>query len=181
MKTYPVIKTSFIPRGFKHCEIAYIVDFTFDGEENYLRGDDVEIKQAYLTYIKKELLQLVDTLLVLFRPMIMKNNDISFIALKDNTDIPKLKSTINKLLVEAKQFTKETMDISASLVCGMVMLEDKEPTILKANKVGDLLVESDEYKNNRLRPQGVMEKESLSYVTPYSEFRTSIYNRQDAL
>ena len=180
MKKYPVIKTNFIPRGFKHCEIAYIVDFTFDGEENYLVGDDVEIKKAYLTYIKKEMLQLVDSLLVLYRPMIMGNNDMDFIALKDNTDIPKLKSTIDKLLVEATQFTKETMDISASLIYGMIMLEDKEPTMLKANRVGNLLVESDEYKNNRLRPQGVLEKESLSYVTPYSEFRTSIYNKQDS-
>ena len=177
MKTYPVVKTTCIPKGFKHCEIVFLVDFIFEGEENYLVGEEVEIKTAYLAFIKKELLQLLDSLLLLFRPMIVESNHTYFVALKDNMDINKTTTTIKQLLVEANQFTKETMTISASLNEAILMLEGREPTIFKAKRIGGLLVNAEAYTHKRIYAKGKINKDSLSCVTPYSEFKITRHKK----
>jgi len=177
MKPYYIVKTTSIPFGFKHCEVGYVIDFKFENEENYLQDDEVEIKKAYVKFLKEELLRLLDDLLVLYRPMIFKSNQNSFIILKDNADVIRTNEILQKLLVEANMFTKETMNISASLNMAMLMLEGKEATILKKKKVGSLLVDSKEYQANRIYPLQTLPKSDLGFVTPYSEFKLLHYKK----
>lgn len=167
---YPIVEVKSIPHGFKHGEIAVVVDFAYLHEEAYLDGGAITSKSQYLAFVKHELLTLLDSLMTLYRPELMLYEDRYIIALKDNTDLYKLKDTINDRMLEILYYTGYTLEMKAYVCNAMLVEAGRDLPFFKVKKAGDILEESDAYQAGVIVPTGKMDVEELSLITPYSEF-----------
>lgn len=179
MKKYPVLYVDSIPHGFKHCEIGVIVGFDFQNPERFITGDEATMKKAYIEFIIKESVQLLDGLMTLFRPQILKSKDKSYVILKDNVEMYRLKDTIQKLIVEMDHYTNKCIGVKANYSIAMVMINGKDPTMFKTNKVGEFLEESEVYQSNEILPTQKFNPQDLSYITPYAEYKV-VYGKKDS-
>ncbi|MDF9824198.1 hypothetical protein M2475_000556 [Breznakia sp. PF5-3] len=174
---YPTVRIDKIPRGFKHCEIAVLVAFSFHGEDAYIDGEEKEAKAAYAKFIKKEVVELMDSFMTIFRPVNFPYKDKFIVALKDNANEYQVKEILNKLLIEIDHFTEHKFKVEAHILNGMLM-ENDDPTIFKVKKVGLPLEDSEEYAKSIFKPEGKMDLKELSYITPYAEFKVTKWKKQ---
>lgn len=167
---YPSVIMKSIPYGFKHNEIAEIVVFEFKHEEDFMVGEDLVYKAAYVKFVKQELLSLFDSFMTINRPLILPYKDMSMVALKDNAEQYKVVQMLTKLLGEFKYYTKHKIDVEMFMMRAILLEEGKQPSMFKVNKVGDPIETQIELKVGALHIEDKFEESEISLITPYEEF-----------
>ncbi|OCN05612.1 hypothetical protein A4S06_07835 [Erysipelotrichaceae bacterium MTC7] len=164
---YPILEIAQVPRGFKSSEAAYLVNFVFEGKENFATD---ELRESYINFIEREVHGLIESLHILYRPEIVQLDGQYFVLLKDNMDEYQVRDTIKKILGEVNQYTEGKVKVTAHLLMGLLLEQGKVISVFKSRKMGDPIFTSTEYANSVVEGMKPFDPKELSFVTPWQEF-----------
>lgn len=167
---YLTVSLDQLPLGFKNGEICPIVHFHIENEAAFCENDP--FREEYLDFITKEIAERFYNQLILYRPgVIGTRNHRIHVVFKDNCDLRQIKERANHYCRELNFFTSHKLKVYYGVGMIMLLQKDKQPGILKSNKMGEDYLSSEVYQNEVYGDNGPIDERALSTLTPLREFR----------
>lgn len=142
---YPVLKVKYLPNLYKHCKkvqalhINYQVDFEYEQNQEILSWLKDSIELLY---------QLIeDQFSVCYASRVFTSNQDTFVVFKDNMTKKTVISFLENLLSELSSYTEHHVTYSYQILPVILYDETREAKLFSNKKLGDDILESDEFKN----------------------------------
>lgn len=175
---YPVLYVKSVYGSmFKHCSINQTLYFKIFKDEK--RKQEDPLYAEYMEYVDNEVYDAIINKYIISSPNRVTNNRISFLIFRSNIDMSSVKQFCQAMLDELQHFTGIAHKAQYANLETMLMEMDKEPSLLKASKVGDKLTETDILQETMETMLPSSKVQDNGILTPFDIFVRSKQEEQD--
>lgn len=167
-KKYPVLyATSVKGTIFKHCGIYHTVYFNIHENKNL---KDKPYYEEYMSLIRDEAVKAIQNKFTMSQPLKVTNDHKVFIIFRGNIDKQDVKTFCKMMLQELEYFTEGIHTADYAELETMFMEINRQPTFLKATKVGEKLTQTDILDKIMEHMDGHDNPQDNGCLTPYTDF-----------